>query len=372
MQLKRDGKICTVKGKICPEHKVHAKLYAVTLVVDEEDESVTLVQCEDCVASKGGCKHSIAFLMWIHRRSEEPPCTAVACYWNKSRLSRVGTSLKYMTAKDLSNGAPGLPSNSGVFDKFLDSARKRELDNCELIKYHPDYVSDSSLSLSMHQLVLKYKEISCETFLQKIVVSNETIIEIEEETRDQHQNKLWFELRYGRITASRAFEFSRCKKKDGTLLSLIMGGSIPDTPAMRRGRILENEVRETVGNQLGKKIKKCGLMLSKEYPMIAGSPDGICEDCIIEIKCPTSAKTYQNYVSCGKPTQKFNTQMQMQMFLTGLEKAYFCVADENFSTTKNVEIISVTYDDTYMSGFLMHIVSLWKENVYPVLYQSCK
>ncbi|GBP33078.1 Exonuclease [Eumeta japonica] len=147
-------------------------------------------------------------------------------------------------------------------------------------------------------------------------------------------------------------------------------GSIPDTRAMKRGRLLENEVRKTVGKKLGKKIKKCGLMLSKEYTMIAGSPDGICENSIIEIKCPTSAKTYQNYINNGKPTEKFNTQMQMQMYLTGLQKGYFCVADSNYSTNKKVEIISVTYDETYMSDFLKLVVDLWKENVYPVLYQS--
>lgn len=28
VQLKREGNICTVKCKICPEHKVHAKLYS--------------------------------------------------------------------------------------------------------------------------------------------------------------------------------------------------------------------------------------------------------------------------------------------------------------------------------------------------------
>jgi hypothetical protein len=362
--------MCTVKGKICPEHKVHAKLYAVTLVVDEEEEAIISLQCHDCVASKGGCKHSIAFLMWIHRRSEDPPCTAVECYWKKSKLSRVGSSLKYMTAKEMSNGAPSLPSNSTVLDKFLDIGRKRKLDNCELLKYQPGYICSSTQSLSMHQLVLKYKEKSCETFLEKIVLSNETIAKIEEETREQHQNSLWFELCNGRITASRAFEFSRCKKNDGSLIALIMGGSIPDTSAMKRGRILENEVRKTVSNILGKKIKKCGLMLSKEYPMIAGSPDGICEDSIIEIKCPTSVKTYQNYVNNGKPTEKFNTQMQMQMYLTGLQNGYFCVADSNYSTNKNVEIINVAFDDTYVSDFLKLLVGLWKENVYPLLYQS--
>ncbi|GBP80782.1 hypothetical protein EVAR_54227_1 [Eumeta japonica] len=239
-RLKRDGKICTVKGKICPEHKVHAKLYAITLVVDEEEEAVVSVQCHDCVASKGGCKHSIAFLLWIHQRSEEPSCTSIACYWKKSKLSRVGTSLKYMTTKDLSNGAPSLPLNSGVLDKFLDIGRKKKLNNCELLKYQSSYICNSMQSLSMHQL--KYKEESCETFLQKIVLSNETIAEIEEETKEQHQNSLWFELRYGRITASRAFEFSRCKKNDGSLMALIIGGSIPDTRAMKCGRLLENEV----------------------------------------------------------------------------------------------------------------------------------
>ncbi|KAJ8974396.1 hypothetical protein NQ317_011240 [Molorchus minor] len=41
--------------------------------------------------------------------------------------------------------------------------------------------------------------------------------------------------------------------------------------------------------------------------MIAGSPDGIFEDGIIEIKCPISAKT------CGEATAKYNAQMQIQI-----------------------------------------------------------
>ncbi|GBP19508.1 hypothetical protein EVAR_102056_1 [Eumeta japonica] len=83
-----------------------------------------------------------------------------------------------------------------------------------------------------------------------------------------------------------------------------MGENIPDTPAMKWGRMLETEVRKTVGIILGKKIKKCGLMLSQEYPMITGSPDGICKDSIIAIKCPTTAKTYQNYFKNSKPTER--------------------------------------------------------------------
>ncbi|KAL3281672.1 hypothetical protein HHI36_004878, partial [Cryptolaemus montrouzieri] len=92
VQLKCDGNIYTVKGEICQEHKVHMKLYAITLIVDEEEEVVTFVQCNDCFASEGGWKHYVALFMWIHRRSEVPPCTDVAFY--RKNLSTVFTRLK--------------------------------------------------------------------------------------------------------------------------------------------------------------------------------------------------------------------------------------------------------------------------------------
>ncbi|GBP39174.1 hypothetical protein EVAR_26960_1 [Eumeta japonica] len=106
VQLKREGDICVVKCKVCPKHKVHAKLHSVTLIMDEQEEAVKSIECHDCVALQGGCKHAIAFLMWIHRRSEEPSCTSVECYWMKSKLSRAGSTLKYLTASEMSNAKP--------------------------------------------------------------------------------------------------------------------------------------------------------------------------------------------------------------------------------------------------------------------------
>lgn len=52
----------------------------------------------------GGCKHAVAFLMWVHRRSEDPSPTEVQCYWKKSVLSGVGTSLKYITVEEMGGG----------------------------------------------------------------------------------------------------------------------------------------------------------------------------------------------------------------------------------------------------------------------------
>lgn len=45
------------------------------------------------------------------------------------------------------------------------------------------------------------------------------------ETRKQSQCPLWHELRYARITASKAYEAAHCKIFDGSLTDTIMGAS---------------------------------------------------------------------------------------------------------------------------------------------------
>ncbi|GBP65901.1 hypothetical protein EVAR_89394_1 [Eumeta japonica] len=127
----------------------------------------------------------------------------------------------------------------------------------------------------------------------------------------------------------------------GEILQL-MGGKIPDTTAMKRGRILEDEVRKN-----------------------SGSPDGICENSIIEIKCPMSQKTVKTYVNNGKPTQKFYVQMQLQMLLTGHKKGYFCVADCNYSANKKVDIMEIMYDENMYQIFLR--LALWYSGYHATL-----
>lgn len=143
VQLRRESGFCTVKCKICPEHKVRASSYNVTMVVDENNGEIVSCQCLDCVASTGGCKHAIAFLMWTHRRSEEPSCTEVECYWKKSTLSRVGTTIKYVTVEQLcKKKVPHHDTSSDLFAEFLQEAKKRKVPNCELLKYQKDFTNN--------------------------------------------------------------------------------------------------------------------------------------------------------------------------------------------------------------------------------------
>ncbi|XP_031337157.1 uncharacterized protein LOC116166348 [Photinus pyralis] len=53
VELKREGPLCTLQCKICPEHRVRSKNYAVSLIVDEEEEKIVNVICKDCAAAAG-------------------------------------------------------------------------------------------------------------------------------------------------------------------------------------------------------------------------------------------------------------------------------------------------------------------------------
>jgi hypothetical protein len=55
----------------------------------------------DCAASLRGCKHVIALLAWLSRCTEESAPTEVQCFWNKAKLLRVGSSIKFIPVKDL-------------------------------------------------------------------------------------------------------------------------------------------------------------------------------------------------------------------------------------------------------------------------------
>ncbi|CAH2098027.1 unnamed protein product [Euphydryas editha] len=156
VQLRRESDICTVKCRVCPEHKVRSKPYTVTLIVDEKNSIVISSQCHDCAASAGGCKHAVAFLMWLHRRSEEPSCTQIECYWKKSKLSKVGTTLKFITSKELAKGQASTSSDASVFEKFVEQATGKGIQNCELLKYYINFQVNNKVNIILVEFDEEY------------------------------------------------------------------------------------------------------------------------------------------------------------------------------------------------------------------------
>lgn len=249
VQVKRLHPQCTVKARVTPEHKVRATAYHCTFVCDEVANKIENLECEGCAASKGGCEHTIALVMWLHRRSEEPACTEVTCYWMKPKLSQVGSHLKFIKAKDMGNTrqprsstAPLTPNNTPD-ERFLQSVIKKSMemgvDSQIMTYFHPTADVDK---VSIHNLVIQFrKENSAKDAERFITFCKENIRSqqcdaIENATRSQADCKLWHEMRYARITPSKAYESAKCSTPDGVLVETILGAyKFKETFAIKRG-----------------------------------------------------------------------------------------------------------------------------------------
>ncbi|KAG4078273.1 hypothetical protein HA402_012983 [Bradysia odoriphaga] len=87
----------SVIAAVTPENKINNQPYKVVVNIDLHNQKIKTAECKGCIAALGGCKHAIALIGWLHRRSEEPSPTEQICYWKKSILSSVDTSKPYHT-----------------------------------------------------------------------------------------------------------------------------------------------------------------------------------------------------------------------------------------------------------------------------------
>jgi hypothetical protein len=91
---------------------------------------------------------------------------------------------------------------------------------------------------------------------------------------------------------------------------------------------------------------------------------------VIEIKCPASEKAVIKYIKNGHVTDKYNSQIQMQMFFCQKKQGLFCLADINFEQTKKISIVTVKYNEGYCLDILKKCSNFWKLAIFPILKKS--
>ena len=64
VQVKQEGELCSIKCRICPEHKVRDKNYTVTAKIDEKEDRVLDLQCHDCAAAAGELANNKLMKVW--------------------------------------------------------------------------------------------------------------------------------------------------------------------------------------------------------------------------------------------------------------------------------------------------------------------
>ncbi|CAG5042070.1 unnamed protein product [Parnassius apollo] len=165
--------------------------------------------------------------------------------------------------------------------------------------------------------------------LNKISVTPDSAKEIEKKTKNQTKTKLWHTERSFRVTASRVGEickFTAKKDQEKYAQSLICNKKIVST-ALEWGKSMETTAIEAYEGKTGKKVERCGLYVSVQYPFIGASPDGLIGDNkILEVKCPYSIKDEMigsnNYFHLEhdlqlKETSNYYYQIQTQLLVTG-------------------------------------------------------
>ncbi|XP_074028816.1 uncharacterized protein [Leptinotarsa decemlineata] len=143
----------------------------------------------------------------------------------------------------------------------------------------PD-IPEEELKLKKEQFLVKLKEkISTEDKRKRI----------EEQTRGQHEKRMWHELRLNYLTAS-TFGTAIERKSNLPCHNLV---KIPlykkkqlNTAAVIFGREKEKVAMKIYEEAMHCKVNNCGLFIDEDNPLLAASPDGIVgEDGLIEVKC---------------------------------------------------------------------------------------
>ena len=147
----------------------------------------------------------------------------------------------------------------------------------------------------------------------------------------------WFKSRCGIMTASKA---SLLIKANGTpaksqsletfknlCVAETLAGSVEfgssSGAAAERGTELEPHARRWYEAMRGVDVRQTGLIYRDDTMSSGASPDGVCEDRCVEIKCLSRANHIGAIRYCeenNKPPPSFFAQLQMQMWIMGLDR----------------------------------------------------
>ncbi len=167
----------------------------------------------------------------------------------------------------------------------------------------------------------------------------------------------WLQARLGKVTASRVADVV-AKTKSGysasreNYMAQLICERLTGKPtesfsnaAMEWGTEQEPHARAAYSAKTGELVEEVGFIPHHDIPGSGASPDGFVGEGLIEIKCPNTA-THLEYVLAGKPPEKYMTQMQWQMAVTGAPWCEFCSYDPRLPEHLQMLIVRVERDAT--------------------------
>ena len=166
----------------------------------------------------------------------------------------------------------------------------------------------------------------------------------------------WFAARLGKVTASRVADVV-AKTKNGygasreSYMAQLITERLTGKPtemfsnaAMEWGTEQEPHARAAYSAKTGELVEEVGFIPHHDIPGSGASPDGFVGDALVEFKAPNTS-THLEYVLAGKPPEKYVTQMQWQMAVTGAPWCDFVSYDPRLPEHLQMLIVRVPRDD---------------------------
>lgn len=198
------------------------------------------------------------------------------------------------------------------------------------------------------------------------------------QTVDQEKCDLWYDMKIGRISASKIYEIVRSRWSSNIVRRLqnhILGNSPNNfsSSAMQRGLRLQDEVMKVASMILKKPLSRVGLLLDAEHPAIGASPDAVGPDFIVEIKCVIDDKNVKNYLDPSKKSglkTKYYYQILLQMHIRNVKYGYFVIAAGDFETSKKVTIVKVKYNKWCALRMIRWAMKFWKDHIFEEIWDN--
>lgn len=235
----------------------------------------------------------------------------------------------------------------------------------------PQDLLDSVQVLKMENLMKSFGKGSVKDFHNYCIQTlndNKNLAQVAHDlTIEQADTTLWHDLRIGRITASRLYETTRCTMARGSLVDKYLGKKSGWSFSMMRGTVLEEFVFEEVKKEYPE-LERSGLIINpKVHPFFAASPDGLHKDFVLEIKCPSTQNTFNQYINVDTLSLKYFAQIQLQMFITGKTKALLAVAHLDFEKTREITKVWIEIDHEYIDTMISQAEEFYERAIFPAL-----
>jgi len=229
------------------------------------------------------------------------------------------------------------------------------------------------------------KETHEEIFLREhklATITDSEISSIELCTRGQSHNQRWVEELVKRVQSSNFYRVCVATEKtdlNKLAMSMVQGSMFKPNDAIKHGQKFEKEAIHAYEEKCNVKVGSCRIFVSKKYPFLGASPNGVVSDELIcEVKCPYRAKN--KYISpvtvpyvkmvdvkmALSKTHQYYYQVQGQLLCT---EANFC--DFIIYTITDFQCIRVKRENEFISSMLEKLESFYYAHFKKAMLNKC-